>query len=220
MIGLLAGLFTANAHDAQINNQIQWEQAKDKNLEAKIEEELERQRKLEGQLGLNTASTGTPPQSPQPPEPSQKPTAVSGPAVSQKQPPIALASLEKKETLPAPPAPFKNVEVRDINGDGIPDLWIYYNPLKPGEILRQEEATHWDGRVDTWSYFREGKLIRREVDTKGRGASDTIYYYESEKIVREEHDENGMGVTFRAIYQNGRRAKVEEDTKGSGRIDH
>jgi len=29
---------------------------------------------------------------------------------------------------------FKNLEVRDINGDGVPDLWIYYNPQKPGEI--------------------------------------------------------------------------------------
>lgn len=35
-----------------------------------------------------------------------------------------------------------------------------------------------------------------------------------------ERDENGTGhVSFRAIYQNGRRARVEEDTNGGGKTD-
>ena len=60
-----------------------------------------------------------------------------------------------------------------------------------------------------------------EVDTKGNGRADTVYYYENDKIVREERDENGTGyVSFRAIYQNGRRAKVEADTDGRGKTDH
>ncbi len=132
-----------------------------------------------------------------------------------------VASLPQKENSINPPSsPFKNVEARDINGDGIPDLWIYYNPLKPTEIVRQEESSHWDGRVDTWSYFKDGKLVRREVDTNGKGAADAVYYYDNDKIAREEHDENGTGrMTFRVIYQNGRRAKVEEDTQGAGRTD-
>jgi len=41
-------------------------------------------------------------------------------------------------------------------------------PAETGEIVRQEEATKGDGRVDTWSYFKDGKLVRREVDTKDR----------------------------------------------------
>jgi hypothetical protein len=45
----------------------------------------------------------------------------------------------------SPTSPFKNVEVRDINGDGVPDLWIYHNPRKPNEIVRQEEASRGDG---------------------------------------------------------------------------
>ena len=77
--------------------------------------------------------------------------------------------------LAVAPTPFKNVEVRDINGDGVPDLWIYcFNPQKPGEIKRQEEASKGDGRVDTWSYFKDGKLVRREVDTKAHGKPDTF----------------------------------------------
>jgi antitoxin component YwqK of YwqJK toxin-antitoxin module len=132
-----------------------------------------------------------------------------------------MASVGNKErSAQAPGSPFKNVEVRDIDGDTVPDLWIYYNPLKPSEPVRQEEATRGDGRVDTWSYFKDGKLVRREVDTKGRGTADTVYYYENEKIAREERDENGSGhVSYRAHYQNDRRSKVEKDTRGGGKPD-
>ncbi|HEX7229738.1 MAG TPA: hypothetical protein VF452_05050, partial [Candidatus Binatia bacterium] len=150
------------------------------------------------------------------------PVKSTNPPANEKSPPVALAALEKK--MPAGSslsAPFKNVEVKDINGDGIPDLWIYYNPLKAGEIVRQEESTHWDGKVDSWSYFKEGKLVRREVDTKGKGAADTVYYYDNDQMVREERDERGIGyASLRVFYQNGRRAKLEEDSSGSGKIDH
>ena len=223
VLGLLAGLFTASAQEAQLNNQIQTEQAKDKDLEAKVEEELERQRKLENLVGSSVASN---PVEPSPLSSPQKATAdavkSTNPPPNEKSSPVALAALEKK--LPAGSslnAPFKNVEVKDINGDGIADLWIYYNPLKPGEIVRQEESTHWDGKVDSWSYFKEGKLVRREVDTKGSGAADTVYYYDNDQMVREERDERGIGyASFRVLYQNGRRAKLEEDSSGTGKIDH
>jgi antitoxin component YwqK of YwqJK toxin-antitoxin module len=110
--------------------------------------------------------------------------------------------------------------VRDINRDGIPDLWIYYNPQKPGEIMRQEESTKSDGRVDTWSYFKDGQLVRRDIDTKGVGRPDTVFYYDKDTIVREERDEIGQGnMTYRANYQNGRLARVEKDTSSSGRPD-
>jgi hypothetical protein len=119
-----------------------------------------------------------------------------------------------------PPNPFKNVQVKDVNGDGVPDLWTYYNPQNPTEIIRQEEATKANGTVDTWSYFKEGKLVRREVDTKSQGRPDTIFYYAGDKIVREERDENGQGrMTYRALFQDGRLAKVEKDTGDQGRPD-
>jgi antitoxin component YwqK of YwqJK toxin-antitoxin module len=133
---------------------------------------------------------------------------------------VTLSSLGKSAPPPSPPSPFKNVEVKDINGDGVPDLWIYYNPLKPGEIMRQEESTKGDGRVDTWSYFKDGRLIRRDVDSKGAGRPDTIFYYDNDTIVREERDEFGQGqMTYRANYQNGRLARVEKDTRGNGQPD-
>jgi hypothetical protein len=234
VIGLIAGLFSADGHYAQLNNQIQTEQNKDKELEAKIEQEIERQRQLDAQLEAQLAnSAGNPPQQkqPEPPQPAQKlsPPKITTVAMKDSSAPTlkpaptgAVASLPQKENpAKSPSSPFKNVELRDINGDGIPDLWIYYNPLKPTEIVRQEEASHWDGRADTWSYFKDGKLVRREVDSNGKGRADTVYYYDNDKIVREEHDENGSGnMSSRVIYQNGRRAKLEKDTSGAGKTDH
>ena len=220
VLGLLTGLFTADAHYAQVNNQIQTEQTKDKVLEAKIEEELERQRQLEAQLANNAESPTRPNDTGAPPS-EVKPSGPAGSTPAVKESPTTVASLSKKNIPSNMPAPFKNVEVRDLNGDGVPDLWLYYSPLKPTEIVRQEEATQFDGRVDVWSYFKDGKLVRREVDTKAKGAADTFYYYENDKMVREERDNHGTGdVSFRAIYQNGRRARIEEDTEGRGKMDH
>ena len=51
VLGVFYGLATADSHYAQLNAQIQAEQAKDKDLEAQIEREIERQRELEAQLG-------------------------------------------------------------------------------------------------------------------------------------------------------------------------
>jgi hypothetical protein len=219
LIGFLTGFFTAEIYDDQLNTQIQSEQTKDKLLEAKIEQEFERQRQLETQLLNSPASpqqdhAGLPPSALSPLESTASMVAMNDGSST-------LASLSRKESPSNPTSsPFKNVEVRDINGDGVPDRWIYYNPFRSSEIVRQEEASHLDGRVDTWSHFKDGLLVRREVDTKGKGLADTVYYYENEEIVREERDDNGTGgVSFRALYQNGRRAKIEEDNSGRGKID-
>jgi hypothetical protein len=220
IIGLIAGLLTADAHYAQLNAQIQSEQAKDKELEAQIEQEMERQRELDAKLGKAVDSSQPKKEGTQLAQGPSKASTIEK-QVDKKEEPTSVASLNKKDVAPAAPSSsFKNVEVRDINGDGIPDLWIYYNPLKPGEIIRQEESTKGDGKVDTWSYFNDGKLVRREVDTKGTGRPDTVYYYENDKISREERDEYGDGrPSFRAFYQNGRLAKVERDLDRDGKMD-
>jgi len=233
IIGLITGLITADSHYGQINNQIYTEQKKDQQLEAAIEQELAHQRDLENQVASATttpaggesavqpvSAAGPPSQTKKPlsaPQPTETPPRAT---VSQNKSGENLASLSKPPSNQAAPSPFKNVEIRDINGDGVPDLWIYYNPQKPGEVIRQEESTKGDGRVDTWSYFKDGKMVRREIDTKQIGRPDTIYFYDNDKLVREDRDETGQGsMTYRAIYQNGRLAKVEKDTSASGRAD-
>ena len=226
IIGLITGLVTADSHYGQINNQIYSEQQKDQQLEAAIEQELARQRGLENQV---TNASGANAQAESAVQPVSATTQPRQPSPREKQAPTKrspdpdntnLAALTKPPVPQTPSSPFKNVEVRDLNGDGIVDLWIYYNPQKPGEIIRQEESTKGDGRVDTWSYFKDGKMVRREVDTKQLGRPDAVYFYDNDTIVREERDETGQGsMTYRATYQNGRLAKVEKDTSGSGRPD-
>jgi antitoxin component YwqK of YwqJK toxin-antitoxin module len=220
VVGLLTGLFTADAEYAQLTDQIQSEQAKDKELEAKLQEEMQRQRELDNRLA-NKIGIAPPQTSTEPLQSAPNPKTPNPAAAAQKENLAMVSSVSNKESpAKSSGSPFKNVDVKDVDGDTIPDLWIYYNPLKPGEKVRQEEATHGDGRVDTWSYFKDGKLVRREVDTKSGGTADTFYYYENDKIAREERDENGTGkVSLRVLYQNGRRAKVEKDSNGGGKPD-
>ncbi|MDH3442374.1 MAG: hypothetical protein OEN50_00485 [Deltaproteobacteria bacterium] len=219
LLGLIYGRITADAkiaeEETRVQTQVQKEVTKDQQLEAAIEKELERQRAFETQVAGATETAG---KNRPVTELSQLPASVSPPAANSGG--IAIASVAKPAQPQPPPAPFKNVEVKDLNNDGIADLWIYYNPQKPGEILRQEESSRGNSSVDTWSYFKDGKLVRRDVDSKGFGRPDTIFYYDDQKIVREERDENGQGrMTYRADYQDGRLAKVERDSLGSGRPD-
>ena len=219
-LGLLTGLITADSHYGGVNLQIQSEQEKDRQLAAAIEEELQRQAGFENQVGQTTPASGGATQArpdelpvgqPRPPE--------TVPAVRPATGNIAVASINKSPGSIAP-TQFKNVEVKDINGDGVPDLWIYHNPRNPGEIVRQEEATNYDGTVNAWSYFKDGKLVRRDVDSHGQGRPDTVFYYAGDNIAREERDESGTGlISYRAIYQNGRLAQIEKDTRGEGKID-
>jgi hypothetical protein len=203
-----------------VNAQIQSEQEKDRQLEAAIEQELQRQSGFENQVAQATATSGgATQQSPAEIPVEQQAAAPTGPAVRPANGNIAVASVNKSPGS-VPPTQFKNVEVKDINGDGVPDLWIYHNPRKPGEIVRQEEATKYDGTVNAWSYFKDGKLVRRDVDSQGQGRPDTVFYYAGDRIAREERDESGTGrISYRAIYQNGRLAQIEKDTLGEGKID-
>ena len=226
-LGFLYGMITADAEiakeNAQAQVQYQTEATKDQQLEAAIEQELEKQRALDNRIATSSTPSSGSASVTRPavqPNQTQRPVQQNAPQQIKQPENIEIASIGKPGAPSPPPRPFKNVEVRDTNGDGIPDLWVYYNPQKPGEIVRQEESTKHNGNVDTWSYFKDGKLVRREVDTKGQGRADTFFYYDNEKIAREERDETGQGtVTYRAFYQNGRLAKVEKDTMGHGRAD-
>ena len=219
-LGLLTGLITADSHYGVVNAQIQSEQEKDRQLEAAIEEELQRQAGFENQIAHATpTSGGTTQQGPAESPVEQGGAAPKVPAVRPASGNIAVASVNKSPGS-IPPTQFKNVAVKDINGDGVPDLWVYHNPRNPGEIVRQEEATKYDGTVNAWSYFKDGKLVRRDVDSQGQGRPDTVFYYADDKIAREERDESGTGrISYRAIYQNGRLAQIEKDTRGEGKID-
>ena len=123
VLGLIFGLSTADSHYEQLHGQILAEQAKDKELEAQLEQEIELQRELEAQLEIREGTS----------EPEQRESTAGDrgsakeiettQSVKEKEEIGSLASLGKRKTDPATPtSSFKNVKVRDINGDGFPDL--------------------------------------------------------------------------------------------------
>jgi len=152
-----------------------------------------------------------------------------------------LAALERAlaERTPAP-APAR--DVADRNGDGNPDLWVYYDGqnrvrevldedhdgradrvlhYQDGTLLtRVEEDLDGDGRLESVSQYREGQIVRKRADADGDGQSDSWSFYRAGELVRHELDRNRDG--FRdlvLVYEAGQLAREEEDRNGDGHPD-
>ena len=51
---------------------------------------------------------------------------------------------------------------------GRADLWIAYDTTKEGEIiLKEERDLNGDGLPDLWSHYDRGRLVRRDLNTVG-----------------------------------------------------
>ena len=133
-------------------------------------------------------------------------------------------------------------DVADRNGDGNPDLWVYYDgPKRMREVLdedhdgradrvlhyqdgtalvRIEEDLDGDGQMETTSLYDAGQLVRKRADSDGDGQTDSWSFFNGGELVRHEIDRNRDG--FRdlvLIYQAGQLAREEEDRNGDGRPD-
>jgi antitoxin component YwqK of YwqJK toxin-antitoxin module len=132
---------------------------------------------------------------------------------------------------------------RDLKGMGRPDTIVYYD--SGGQPLRREESTHFDGRIDAWTYYDHGRLVRKEADTNGdgrvdfwafydeqgglartesdtssSGRRDLVQYYENGGVVREERfGPTGDRPRVVVVYDKGTVVRKEEDTTGSGWMD-
>jgi len=43
-----------------------------------------------------------------------------------------------------------------------PDLWVYYDTAREGEtVIKEERDLNGDGLVDLWTYYESGRLVRR-----------------------------------------------------------
>ena len=48
------------------------------------------------------------------------------------------------------------------------NLWVYYDTAKEGEvIIKEERDLNGDGVADLWSYYENGRLVRRDVSAIG-----------------------------------------------------
>ncbi len=131
---------------------------------------------------------------------------------------------------------------RDVNGDKRPDIIRYYD--KTGRLIRQEEDSRLDGRLDTWTFHEAGRAVRKESDTNGDGKVDLWAFYDGAgNIVRTEADSDSDNhrdhvivyaqgemveelryspglepPRFIATYANGVQTRKAEDTDGDGRM--
>jgi len=104
----------------------------------------------------------------------------------------------------------------DTNGDGRIDTWTDY---KNGQIVNRRADTDGDGMVDTWTFYRDGQIVRLEQDTDGDGLPDRIEFYEGGHRVREERDRNGKPAVITYFDKNDQPIQRDEDTDGDGVLD-
>jgi hypothetical protein len=104
----------------------------------------------------------------------------------------------------------------DTNGDGRIDTWTDY---KNGQIVNRRSDTHGDGTIDTWTFYHDGQVVRLEQDTDGDGLPDRIEFYEGGHRVREEQDRNGKAAVITYFDKNDQPTQRDEDTDGDGVLD-
>jgi hypothetical protein len=104
----------------------------------------------------------------------------------------------------------------DTNGDGRIDTWTDY---KNGQIVNRRADTDGDGMVDTWTFFHDGQVVRQEQDTDGDGMPDRFEFYEGGHRVREEVDRNGKPAVITYFDKNNQPTQRDEDTDGDGVLD-
>lgn len=220
------------------------EAARARSLETEIEEEMARQEQLQVQ-----ETAGAPrarPTAAAPGQPAANPLSAT-PAPTLRDLPERLFEREEVE-IPAGTwqnaKPLRVVRLRlDVDGDGSPEEIRYLDPTT-GTLLRAEQDTDYDGKVDTWITFEGGEAVVRVRDTSGDGKYDTweryaggrldarsvdrdadgvrdlFYKYEGGTLVKKSHDGNNDGTvdkveSFEARY----RTRSEEDRSLNGSMD-
>jgi hypothetical protein len=103
-------------------------------------------------------------------------------------------------------------------GDGVEDTWSYPTPSKDGESM-VATSRHRDRVFDHREFFRGQSLLRREDDTNGDGRIDKWERYEG-SVLREAAFDTSFTrgrADRRVLYDGqGRFTFVEEDPDGDG----
>ena len=91
------------------------------------------------------------------------------------------------------------LEMEEFDGDfdGQFDIWDYYQDVE-GNGVPVRVATHrdttFDGKPDTFIFYRDGRVVRKERDTNGDGIIDHWERFDSEgNVVRSGRDTNYDG---------------------------
>jgi len=224
------------------------EESRGRSLEAQIEEELRRQQLALESLdaepsepetaeplitGQSTAERANPRVAPDAPQDRELPLSV----FEMEPVTIVAGSWDNEETLKVTRG------VLDADRDGVPEQIRFFEPDSM-VLLRLEQDSDFDGRIDIWNTYTDGKLTSRVRDTSGDGnadvweqyendrmtnrtidrdqdgVADAFYIYGGDILVEERHDANNDGVVDRLIsYQNLFRVHAEEDRDLDGNMD-
>ncbi len=111
--------------------------------------------------------------------------------------PLPSGRRAHRSLVPTPPtagprgAPNSVVEL-DRNGDGKVDYRVVYD--QSGAVLREEMDFNFDGKMDTFYYYKSGVLQRVEIDSNNTGRIDIwVYLLDGKYVQRYERDTNGDG---------------------------
>lgn len=109
-------------------------------------------------------------------------------------------------------------EELDENKDGRADRRLFYDSAR--RLARTEEDLDFDGKMETFSHYRDGQLVRRRSDTDADGQPDAWTFYRDGEMARHEIDRDRDG--FRDLvmaYEAGELAREEDDRNRDGRPD-
>ena len=151
-------------------------------------------------------------------------SAVLVAACGAKKPAATAADAHRAPLVSEHPTDDGLVEQRiDVNGDGQPDIFNYYQPRSEGLrlLVRKEVDLNWDGRVDVRTWFdASGRIEKEEMDGDFDGRVDWVDHYQGGKRVLSEIDTDDDGVyDLFKIYEDGKVRRKERDTNGDNRVD-
>ena len=112
----------------------------------------------------------------------------------------------------------------DINGDGTPDVYNFFQPRSDGPrtLTRKDVDLNWDGHIDVRTWFNpDGSIEKEEMDGDFDRTVDWVDHYQGGKRVLSEVDTdyNGAFDLFK-IYEGGKVRRKERDSNGDGRVDY
>jgi len=231
--------------ERELESELERELSKQDTLRSEIEHELKRQEALLRQIdiaeGKEPSATGGPPELADP--------RIAPLAPEERDAPLSIYAQELREI---PAGAWGNeqplsviVRSLDADEDGAPEEVRYYDE-QSDVVLRKEVDADYDGRVDSWTLYKNGavaelqndvdgdgkpdewktygpdkRLVRREVDRDADGARDAFYIYRNGGLSEENHDADGDGQVDRIVYYDEQRKllRSEEDSDSDGRMD-
>jgi hypothetical protein len=117
----------------------------------------------------------------------------------------------------------------DLNHDGIPDAWAYYEkPLHSansnytlGILVHKDWDVNFDGNVDLMRYFnREGEIIKEFCDLNFDGRMDITTYFQKGYKFRQDYDFNyDNKPDYWKFFQNNVLIRTARDCDFDGQID-